>query len=157
MDFYALYITDVALNGRHFVRRATKWRILAFRRLRYPVSSFSLALRSNLMMIQISETLLYGGNVSFGSRGRVFVRYIQITVCPWRVVHSSGNQAVKQRLRCHRVCYTTLTCLLWWDANDISRRFRFRTFWYPRSSPSLSIWISQFSEIYLDEKELIVN
>lgn len=73
MDFYALYITDVALNGRHFVRRATKWRILAFRRLRYPVSSFSLALRSNLMMIQISETLLYGGNVSFGSRGRVFV------------------------------------------------------------------------------------
>lgn len=131
-----MWITGVGyLDERHFVHRgesATKWRILAFRR---PL------VRSELMMmIQISETWLYGGNgvpVGWHLEPRCLSRYIRITVCPWRVVHSSGNQAVKQRLRCHRVCYTTLTCLLWWDANDISVGSDSQHFEYPEVYLSL--------------------
>lgn len=57
--------------------------------------------RLSKLMIQIGETLLYGGNATSYNvpRGwhlepRCLSSYIRITVCPWRVVHSSGNQAV---------------------------------------------------------------
>ena len=63
------------------------------------------------------------------SRGiRCLSRYIRITVCPWRVVHSSGNQAVKQRLRCHRVCYNHAYVFTLVRRERYFCPFRFRVF-----------------------------
>lgn len=153
-----MWITGVGyLDERHFVHRgesATKWRILAFRR---PL------VRSELMMmIQISETWLYGGNgvpVGWHLEPRCLSRYIRITVCPWRPLEwkssSEATFAVPSSLLHHAYVFT-LVRREWYFC-----RFGFTAFWIPRgiSLPSLSIWISQFSEFIsiLDEKELIVN
>lgn len=153
-----LYINNrcrLDLHGRHFVQRERHK--MEDSRFSTSPGSFSCFLWSKLMMmIQIRETLLYGGNASRGIR--CLSRYIRITVCPWRVVHSSGNQAVKQRLRCHRVCYNHAYVFTLVRRERYFCPFRFRVFWYIYISLHFRYGYSQLSildEKFIKEKELI--